>query len=103
APAHSQIKTLVYALDEKLTLILLRGDHELNETKLISATGAQAVRPALEAEIVATLGARPGSLGAVGVSPGQSRHSSIDKIVADSALNGRTDMVTGANQDDMHL
>lgn len=101
APAQSQIKTLVYALDEKLTLILLRGDHELNETKLLSATGAKAVRPALEHEIVQALGARPGSLGAVGVKT--LGHRYIDQIVADNALDGRTAMVTGANKDDVHL
>jgi prolyl-tRNA synthetase len=101
APAQSQIKTLVYFLDNNLTLILLRGDHDLNETKLLAASGAQAARPALEHEIVQALGARPGSLGAVGVNPAASSH--IHKILADSALAGRSGMVTGANKDDIHL
>jgi len=106
AAAEYQIKTLVYVLDESpaLTLILMRGDHELNETKLLAATGAQTMRPALEAEIVAALGARPGSLGAVGVKT--SAHieaGSIATILADNSLQGRTGMVTGANHDDVHL
>src|ERR1700761_3224735 len=46
APADRQVKTLVYVLDGKLTLVLLRGDHALEEQKLIDATGAVAVRPA---------------------------------------------------------
>ena len=46
APADRQIKTLVYVLDGQLTLVLLRGDHALEEQKLIDATGAVAVRPA---------------------------------------------------------
>ena len=41
APADRQIKTLVYVLDGALTLVLLRGDHALEEQKLIDATGAR--------------------------------------------------------------
>ena len=111
APADRQIKTLVYVLhratpggpggvvppDEQgqLTLVLLRGDHALEEQKLIDATGAVAVRPAAADEIVEVLGAHPGSLGAVGV-------TSLP-VIADLALRGRSGMVTGANTDDMHL
>ena len=106
ASADCQIKTLVYVLDESpaLTLILMRGDHELNDSKLLAATGAQTMRPAQESEIVAALGARPGSLGAVGVKT--SAHieaGAIATILADNSLQGRTGMVTGANQDDVHL
>ena len=67
APADRQIKTLVYVLDGAVTLVLLRGDHALEEQKLIDASGARAVRPAEAAEIFAALGAHPGSLGSVGV------------------------------------
>src|ERR1700731_470531 len=52
APADRQVKTLVYVLDGKLTLVLLRGDHALEEQKLIDATGAVAVRPATAEEII---------------------------------------------------
>jgi len=95
APADRQIKTLVYVVDGKLTLVLLRGDHALNEQKLIDATGAAAIRPAQPEEISEALGALPGSLGAVDV-------TSLD-VVADEALRGRRDMVTGANANDVHL
>jgi prolyl-tRNA synthetase len=95
APATQQVKTLVYVLDGKLTLVLLRGDHALEEQKLIDATGAVVVRPAEAEEIFAALGAHPGSLGAVGVSR--------LPILADSALGGRLGMTTGANSDDVHL
>ncbi len=44
ATADRQIKTLVYYLDEKPALVLVRGDHTLSETKLADATGAQEVR-----------------------------------------------------------
>src|SRR5271155_4961416 len=95
APAERQVKTLVYFLDGVLTLVLLRGDHALNEQKLIDATGANEVRPAQPEEIRDALGALPGSLGAVGVSG--------LPIVADQALRGRRGMYTGANLDDTHL
>jgi prolyl-tRNA synthetase len=95
APADRQVKTLVYFLDGTLTLVLVRGDHALNEQKLIDATGAVAVRPAQPEEIRAALGALPGSLGAVGVAE--------HPVIADEALRGRRGMYTGANADDTHL
>ncbi len=95
APATRQVKTLVYVLDGKLTLVLMRGDHALNEQKLIDATGAATIRQAQPDEIREALGALPGSLGAVGVSG--------YPVLADEALRGRRDMVTGANIDDKHL
>jgi prolyl-tRNA synthetase len=101
AAADHQIKTLVYALDEQLALVLLRGDHELNETKLADATGALDIRPAHPEEIRQALGASAGSLGAVGVS--QATHKLITRILADESLQGRTNMTTGANKDDHHL
>jgi prolyl-tRNA synthetase len=101
APAERQIKTLVYALDDRLALVLMRGDHELNETKLIDATGAINVRPAHPEEIREALGASAGSLGAVGVTPDS--HPKITRIIADEALRGRRNMTTGANKDGYHL
>jgi prolyl-tRNA synthetase len=95
AAADRQIKTLVYVLDGKLTLVLMRGDHALNEQKLADATAAVEIRPAHAEEISEALGALPGSLGAVGVTN--------LPVVADEALRGRRDMVTGANTDDFHL
>ena len=94
AAANRQIKTLVMVVDSEVTLALLRGDHQLNEQKLIDATGAVKLRPAEAAETLAALGANPGSLGAVGVTG--------IRIVADEALRGRTNMTTGANTDDVH-
>jgi prolyl-tRNA synthetase len=94
-PADRQIKTLVYVIDGQLTLVLLRGDHPLAEQKLADAAGVGDVRPAQADEIREALGASPGSLGAVGVTG--------LPIIADLALQGRRDMTTGANLDDVHL
>jgi prolyl-tRNA synthetase len=94
-PGDRQVKTLVYVLDGQLTLVLVRGDHALEEQKLFDASGARAARPAEAEEIVAALGAHPGSLGAVGVAD--------LPVIADFALANRSGMVTGANTDDVHV
>lgn len=96
--ASDQIKTLVYLCDSKLTLFLLRGDHALNEAK-VAALGIVEFRAATENEIVGALGARPGSLGAVGLTAG----GPIAAIVADEALRDQEGMTTGANEDGFHL
>ena len=101
AAADRQIKTLVYMLDEDISLLLMRGDHELNETKLMDASGAINLRPAHPEEIREALGASAGSLGAVGVT--KSSHPKIKQVIADDALRGRRNMTTGANKDDHHL
>jgi prolyl-tRNA synthetase len=112
AAAERQIKTLVYvAVSEEgkkesaqIILALLRGDHPLNDAKLASTVGATLraegaeltqLRPAHAEEIFEAMSAHAGSLGAVGVT----RY----KILADSALQGRANMTTGANVDDHHL
>ncbi len=94
-PADHQIKTLAYVVGEQLTLFCLRGDHELNDVKLVEATGTTQVRPGHPDEIREALGALPGSLGAVGVT-----HL---PLYVDEALRGRRGMTTGANEDDFHL
>ena len=94
-PGERQVKTLAYVLDGQLTLVLLRGDHALVEQKLVDQTGTTAIRPAHPDEVRAALGASPGSLGAVGVRE--------LPVLADVALQGRRDMVTGANADGFHL
>jgi prolyl-tRNA synthetase len=89
------IKTLVMVGDDKPYVVLLRGDHQLSETKFQTVTGCQEFRPALPAEIVEWFGAAAGSLGPVGVAK--------LPLLADLALEGRQNMVAGANKDDYHL
>jgi len=96
-PGSAQIKTLVYVADSKPILILLRGDDQLNEAKLVARTGATQVRPATADECFATLGARPGSLGAVRKVP------TGVTVYADEQLRGAQGMATGANEDGFHL
>lgn len=95
APADRQLKTMVMVLDGTVSLAVVRGDHQLSVQKLQDATGAVDIRPATPEEAVEQLGAHPGSLGAVGVD-----HL---RVVMDEALRGRTNLTTGANEDDWHL
>jgi len=96
-PANRQIKTLLFIADSKPIIILIRGDDQLNETKLMAKTGAVAVRPATPDEIFPLLGAKPGSLGAVVNVPAGVQ------VFADERLQGANDMTTGANEDGYHL
>jgi prolyl-tRNA synthetase len=107
AAAESQIKTLVYLDSGSLTyyLALLRGDHQLHETKLADSLGATHARAATAEEIQSLLGANPGSLGAVGAKKKASelQPRATIRIVADHALRSRRNMTTGANVDDYHI
>jgi prolyl-tRNA synthetase len=94
-PADQQLKTLVYVADEKPVVAIVRGDDQLNEAKLQTATGAQILRPAHPEEIPGWMGAKPGSLGGVGVSK--------LRVFIDNRLVALTNMVTGANDDGFHL
>ncbi|MDX2152648.1 MAG: proline--tRNA ligase [Bryobacteraceae bacterium] len=94
-PETSQMKSLIMVGGETPVLVLLRGDHQLSETKLAGLLGVGEVRPAHPQEIREWFGADPGSLGPVGVTK--------MRVVADEALKGRRNMVCGANKDDYHL
>jgi len=88
-PATSQVKSLVMVVEGEPLLVLLRGDHQLSAAKL---PGARQAEPA---EIREWFGADPGSIGPVGVKN--------VRILADEALRGRRNMITGANKTDYHL
>ena len=94
-PAWRMIKTLVYMVESKPVVILLRGDHELSETKLAMVLQSTVFRPATPDEALELHGAQIGSLGPVGING--------VRILADRALEGRKNMITGANKDDTHL
>ena len=89
------IKTLDYVAEGAPVVVLLRGDHTVSETKLAMALGTGVFRPATAEEALKLHGARLGSLGPVGLQGA--------RILADRALEGRRDLITGANRDDTHL
>jgi len=93
--AVRMIKTLDYVVRSEPVVILLRGDHSLSETKLALVLGTDVFRPATPEEAFKLHGAHLGSLGPVGLKG--------VRIIADQALAGRRNMITGANRDDTHL
>lgn len=94
-PETSQMKSLVLVADGKPVLVMLRGDHQLSETKFGAVTGDMEFRQAHPAEIQGWFGADAGSLGPVGIKN--------MPILADQALAGRRNMIAGANRNDYHL
>jgi len=98
-PAARQIKTLVYLVESRPVIVLLRGDDQLNEAKFASRLGTTTFRAATAEEIFEWMGAHPGSLGAVS---GTRRRDDIS-VWADERLRGARDMTTGANEDGFHL
>jgi prolyl-tRNA synthetase len=93
-PAVRQMKTLVLMAQGEPIVVLLRGDHQLNLTKLSKVLGTDDIRPAGSEETLEIMGANFGSLGPVGISA---------RIIADAALEFRRGMVSGANKDGVHL
>ena len=94
-PTSKLVKTLLYLVDGQPVAVLIRGDHELNEVKLRRALGAESVEMA-DAETVEKLTKAPvGFAGPVGLRQ--------VRLVADQALKGLKNFVTGANEADAHF
>ena len=89
------IKTLDFMAENQPVVLLMRGDHSLSETKLAAVLGTATFRPATPEEALKLHGAQLGSLGPVGLKG--------VRIIADGALSGRRNMISGANRDGYHL
>ena len=93
-PTGAIIKALpVIAAERGPLLVLVRGDHRLNEFKLRNTLGSE-FRPAEGAEVRELFGTEPGFIGPVGARL---------PVLADEALRGLHGLVTGANEPDVHL
>ncbi|CAB3749858.1 proline--tRNA ligase [Paraburkholderia solisilvae] len=99
-PLERTIKSIVLATDNEgaeptIWLLLLRGDHELNEIKAGRQPGLADFRFATEAEIVEWFGTPPGYLGPLNT-------KKPVKVIADSTVANMSDFVVGANEVDYH-
>ena len=99
-PLSQTVKSIVLAVDKEgapteIWLLLLRGDHELNEVKAGKMPGLGAFRFASEAEIVECFGTKPGYLGPIGT-------KKPVRVVADRTVVNMSDFVCGANEEDFH-
>jgi prolyl-tRNA synthetase len=100
-PLEKTVKSLLFAVDQKngpakLFMLLVRGDHELNEVKASKVPGMAESRFATEAEIKQACNAPAGYLGPVGI-------SSDVTVVADRTVANMSDFVCGANDAGHHL
>jgi prolyl-tRNA synthetase len=110
----NKIKTLAYMADEKdaktgktksrAIVVLMRGDHQLNEAKF-NATVAVATRPMEEGEIKALFNSPAGYLGPVGIvwAKDWKKDAGLPLLLVDESLEGRTNLIAGANKEDYHL
>ena len=100
-PLEKTVKSLLFAADQekgpaKLFMLLVRGDHELNEVKASKVPGMAESRFATEAEIAQACHAPAGYLGPVGVSADVT-------VIADRTVANMADFVCGANDAGHHL
>ena len=104
APIEQTVKAVVVAVDPpqgsagpaEIWMLLVRGDHDLNETKVGKQPGLARWRLASEAEIEAHFGCTPGYLGPV--APRRPV-----RVIADRTVARMSDFVCGANEADYHL
>lgn len=94
-PPERFIKTLIYKIDgSELIAVLVRGDHEINELKLRSALNGRDLVLADEAEVEKATRVAPGFLGPIGLPL---------RTIADQAIQGMRQAVTGANEVNAHF
>ena len=88
------LKSLLYLAGKELVMVVLRGDHEVNDVKLARALGVDEVHLAGPADVVKATGAKVGYAGPVGFN---------GRVVVDADAASLTDGVTGANETDHHF
>ncbi len=94
-PVEKTIKAVAYQTEkDEVVLAFVRGDHEVNEVKVLNAVGAIALRMADEAAIRA-VGGEPGFMSPIGVRKGT-------KVVVDATVMEMVNAVAGANEADAH-
>jgi prolyl-tRNA synthetase len=85
-------------------VVLMRGDHQLNEAKLSTALAGKESRPMEEEEIQELFGSPAGFLGPLGIDWAKSLADNTGPVLlVDKALEGRTNLIAGANKQDYHV
>ncbi len=110
----NKIKTLALMANEvdqksgkakpRAVILLMRGDHQMNEAKLSTAVRGRETRPMQDEEIRALFHSPAGFLGPLGIEWAKSLDDGDKPIlILDEALKGRTNLISGANQEDYHV
>jgi len=94
-PLQQTVKAIAVMSGERFVMLLLRGDHNLNEIKAGKVAGLAPFRFASEAEIVRHVGCQPGYIGPVGVKDAL--------VIADRTVAAMGNFVCGANEAGLHL
>ena len=95
-PLSRTVKCIMLFVDGKVHMLLIRGDHTLNEVKTGKVAGLAGFRWASDAEIEAATGCKPGYLGPVGIPTAM-------PLIVDRDVAAMADFVCGANEIDFHL
>jgi prolyl-tRNA synthetase len=95
APASRVMKAIAVVAADKLALLLLRGDHTLNEVKAGKLPGLEGMRFATEEEISRHLQSRAGYLGPIGLPAGI-------EVIADRSAAAMDNFICGANEEGYH-
>ena len=110
----NKIKTLALMIDStdpksrkastRAVVVLVRGDHQLNEAKLSTALAGKETRPMQEEEIRQLFRSPAGFLGPLGIDWAKSLSDENKPVLLlDTALEGRTNLIAGANKEDYHV
>ncbi|MGC2519018.1 MAG: proline--tRNA ligase [Burkholderiales bacterium] len=95
-PLERTVKAIAVMHDGEFSLLLIRGDHALNEIKAQKISFLDPFRFASDAEIERHLGCKPGYIGPAGIRP-------EIRVVADRTVAAMSDFVCGANEEGYHL
>ena len=95
-PLSQSVKALAVVCEDRMFMLLVRGDHQLNEVKAAKLPGLNGLRFATEKEIEARIGCRPGYIGPVGI-------SAEVTVIADRSVAAMSDFVCGGNEAGFHL
>ncbi len=91
------VKAIALMHDREFSLLLIRGDHNLNEVKVSKLPGMDPFRFATDEDIEHHLGCRPGYIGPVGI------ERTTVRVIADRTVVAMNDFICGANEADYHL
>jgi prolyl-tRNA synthetase len=108
--ASQDIKTVAYMAEIRTgkqtawepVVAFLRGDHFVNETKLLKLIGASDLRPMQAEELEKYFHGPAGYLGPIGLTPATSLHDGGVNVIVDLGLENRHNLVAGANKLDYH-
>jgi len=110
----NKIKTLALMANEvaaktgktktRAVILLMRGDHQMNEAKLSTAVAGRETRPMQEEEIQNLFHSPAGFLGPIGIEWAKTLEDGHKPIlIVDEALKGRSNLISGANKEDYHV